>query len=142
MLMNGKEVNNLVIGGQTFVREGLVPGFYSFPNPSTSVHLEYKLTINNGIPSFSPIENTNTDSSKHVISINVKKAIVIKMIVDGNDTYVLVAGTSGEQHSDGSGMFMQRFFWIKLSEFGNKMVRLSDDCYQNINKYLQVINLP
>lgn len=141
MLMNGKEVNNIVIGGQTFVREGLVPGIYSFPNPSTSSRHEYNLTINNGIPSFSPIENTSTNS-RHVVSVNVKKALVIKMIVSGNDTYVLVAGNSGEQSSDGSGLFQDSFVWIKLSEFGNKMVRLPDDLYQNINRYLQIINLP
>lgn len=139
MLMNGKEINNLVIGGQTFVREGLAPGLYSFPNPTEGNPSEYKLTINNGIPSFSPI-TYGDDGYEHFVDINKTKTLVIRIIDDGNNKYALVGGRPGTSDSHGS-TSTYSFIWIKVQEFGNKMVRLPSELNPDVNNHLEINRL-
>lgn len=140
MLMNGKEVNNIVIGGQTFVREGLAPGLYSFPNQTEGNQFEYKLTISNGIPSFSPI-TYGDDGYEHFVDINKTKTLVIRIIDDGNNKYALVGGRRGTSSSHSS-TSTYLFIWIKIAEFGNKMVRLPSELYPDVNNYLKINTLP
>lgn len=131
MLVNGKEVKKVVLNGETFIFENLVPGFYSF---SRNGHgRKYELKVTNGEPIFSVVEFK--DSYVHYVELDDPNRVLVIVIVD---QYAL-AYIMNWSYDAGGGTGTRGFAWIKLSDFGDKVTRIASDLYPSLESISDII---
>lgn len=124
MLVNGKEVNHLIIGGETFTSENIFPAYYDFPQlPTKTDFKRYDIKRNAKNNGFEfeqyPI---NYDSQSHIMSKNV---LVYNEIISLGSKYILVKTVESVCTSPvvSTAIWVEDYIaWCKLSELGGVMI--------------------
>lgn len=119
MLVNGEEVNNLILGGETFVSQNKFPGKFTFGKSSVDAYL-YDVSIDsNSRVVFVPLTYTTTSGSIYKSAATIaSQSIVYQEKISKGEKYILVrsadrAIVNGWIHDD--------IVWVKLADLGGTM---------------------
>ena len=119
MLVNGEEVNNLILGGETFVSQSKFPGKFTFGKSSVDAYL-YDVSIDsNSRVGFVPLGHKDANGPTYKSSATIaSQSIVYQEKISKGEKYILVrsadrAIVNGWIHDD--------IVWVKLADLGGTM---------------------
>ena len=120
MLMNGKDINHLVLSGEVFTSDKALPKYYVFKNKSVSY---YWLTIdeNNNFSFKEAIAlayNGEDAYHKHLQVTFANKTPVLQIEKYKGENYALVYGKAEFETSDAYFSVIEINVWVKISETG------------------------
>lgn len=119
MLFNGEEVNNLILGGETFVSQSKFPGKFTFGKSSVDAYL-YDVSIDsNSRVSFVPLSYKDANGSTYKSSATIaSQSIVYQEKISKGEKYILVRSAD---RAIGFGWILNDIVWVKLADLGGTM---------------------
>ncbi|MBA1393471.1 hypothetical protein EQ500_06260 [Lactobacillus sp. XV13L] len=125
MLVNGEKVNNLILGGETFISKRAFPAYYDFPNMKHTI--EYYPTYD--ISSCDKNTGVKFEQS-HIakiasLDLSANHTLVYAQILSAGDKYLLLKSLDGSVTTGvtGSNVWVRGLpLWFKLSELGGEMI--------------------
>ena len=123
MLMNGKEVNHLMIGGKSYTADDFLPAIYEFGEKFTNKHYYRALDASGAFSMHYGQVNFNLGIDKYD-----RQTLVDKIAYYNGEEYALVDCLL---QTPGDGEMMYGVAWIKVSEMGG-MTRV--DATGGVNK--------
>lgn len=122
MLVNGKQVGHLILGGETFTSENMFPAYYDFP----------KISHDKSYPTYdiSSFDKTGVKFERsHITSdanFDFGPLSVYKQILSADDKYLLVKSLDTmvvSPTSDNPAAWVRGLaLWFKLSDLGGEMI--------------------
>lgn len=116
MLMNGKEVNHLVINGECFTSEEAYPAYYAFPNAASNQSSPvYGCLFNDTNREFSELKSAN--SKIYATLLNTQKVLVDRVLKVNGKKYLYIYAKYNEAKGSGITLF-DSLVWVDENAFG------------------------
>lgn len=125
MLINGKQITNLILDGEAFTSERAFPQYYKFGANKDMLNIPvYSIGVSaKSEPSFYPVTYSDEHGShQQLVEIDCSNPVLVYQQVNYNgEHYVFLKTTSSMSTSNTTHWEYGKAYWVKASDLGGML---------------------